>query len=49
MSSNLFNAALEMGIEELNWSNYGININGGKLTNLRYTEKISAVTSIFRV
>lgn len=40
ISPNLFNCALQSIFLELNWKNYGINIEGKTITNLRFADDI---------
>lgn len=45
ISPKLFNALLESIFREMNWSSDGIDVNGMKLTNLRFADDIALFSS----
>ncbi|TMS33173.1 hypothetical protein L596_000942 [Steinernema carpocapsae] len=45
ISPNLFNAALEETFKELRWEDQGLNINGRRISNLRFTDNIVLIAN----
>ncbi len=44
LSPNMFNSGLEQLFKRLNWQDKGININGEKLSNLRFADDIGLLS-----